>query len=336
MAEGTAWNVYDALKMASKEIYGKVLTELGKENDKIVGVTANLAKSTNIGNFGEAFPERLFNVGIAEQNMMGVAAGLAKTGLIPFASTFAIFACLRGGEQVRSDIAYQNLPVKIIATHGGLSFGASGSTHHCTEDIAIMRSMANMTVVVPADGFETAKAVRACVNIPGPFYMRVGRGFEPPLHEDENFDFEIGKAINLHEGKDITVIACGVCVLQALDAAKVLEKESGISVRVLDMHTLKPIDEEAIMKAVLDTRRILTVEEHNTIGGLGDAVASVIAQSGKGCAFTKLGIPDEYSVIGPPEDLYARYKIDATGIEETVKALLGKEIEADEDWSDED
>lgn len=336
MAEGTAWNVYDALKMTSREIYGKVLAELGETNDKIVGVTADLAKSTNIGNFGEAFPGRLFNVGIAEQNMMGVAAGLAKTGLIPFASTFAIFACLRGGEQVRTDIAYQNLPVKIIATHGGLSFGASGTTHHATEDIAIMRSMANMTVVVPADGFETAKAVRACVDIPGPFYMRVGRGFEPPLHDSEDFEFEIGKAITLKEGSDLTVIACGVCALQALDAAKVLESEHGISVRVINMHTIKPLDEEIVKKAVLETRRILTVEEHSTIGGLGDAVASVIAESGKGCAFTKLGIPDEYSLIGPPEDLYAKYKIDATGIEETVLELMGREIEEDEDWSDED
>ena len=185
MAEGTTWTTYDANKMTSKEIYGKVLAELGETNDKIVGVTADLAKSTNIGNFGDKFPDRLFNVGIAEQNLFGVAAGLAKTGLIPFASTFAIFACLRGGEQVRTDIAYQNLPVKIIATHGGLSFGPAGTTHHCTEDYAIMRAIANMTVVIPADGFETAKAVRACVDVPGPFYMRVGRGFEPPLHDDE-------------------------------------------------------------------------------------------------------------------------------------------------------
>ena len=294
MAEGTTWTTYDANKMTSKEIYGKVLAELGETNDKIVGVTADLAKSTNIGNFGDKFPDRLFNVGIAEQNLFGVAAGLAKTGLIPFASTFAIFACLRGGEQVRTDIAYQNLPVKIIATHGGLSFGPAGTTHHCTEDYAIMRAIANMTVVIPADGFETAKAVRACVDVPGPFYMRVGRGFEPPLHDNEDFEFTIGKAMTLHEGSDLTIITCGTPTLQALEAAKDLAAEGG------------------------------------------DAVAAVIAESGKGCAFTKLGIPDEYGVIGYPEDLYARYKLDATGIQETVKELLGKEIEADEDWTDED
>ena len=332
---GTAWNVYDANKMSSGAMYGKTLAELAAKDPRIVGVTADLAKSTNIGLLGEAFPDRLFNVGIAEQNLFGVAAGLAKVGFIPFASTFAIFACLRGGEQVRTDIAYQNLPVKIIATHGGLSFGPAGTTHHCTEDYAIMRAIANMTVVIPADGFETAKAVRACVDVPGPFYMRVGRGFEPPLHDNEDFEFTIGKAMTLHEGSDLTIITCGTPTLQALEAAKDLAAE-GISVRVINMHTLKPIDKDAIMQAVVDTRRILTVEEHNIIGGLGDAVAAVIAESGKGCAFTKLGIPDEYGVIGYPEDLYARYKLDATGIQETVKELLGKEIEADEDWTDED
>ncbi len=332
---GTTWTTYDANKMTSKEIYGRVLAELGATDKRIVGLTADLSKSTNIGNFGEEFPERMFNVGIAEQNLFGVASGMAKTGLIPFASTFAIFACLRGGEQVRTDIAYQNLPVKIIATHGGLSFGAAGSTHHCTEDFAIMRAIPNMTVVIPADGFETAKAVRACIDIDGPFYMRVGRGFEAPMHDDENFDFQIGKALKLHEGGDITIIVCGTPTLQALEAAKELEAE-GISVRVLNMHTIKPIDTEAIITAIMDTRRILTVEEHNTMGGLGDAVAAVIAESGKGCSFTKLGIPDEFSVIGYPDDLYARYKLDSTGIAETVRELMGRELESDDDWSDED
>ncbi|NMD41857.1 MAG: transketolase family protein [Firmicutes bacterium] len=332
---GTVWTVHDANKMTSKEIYGRVLADLGARNDKIVGLTADLAKSTNIGIFGDRYPHRMFNVGVAEQNMFGIAAGLAATGLIPFASTFATFASLRAAEQVRTDIAYQNLPVKIIATHSGLSFGTAGTTHHATEDLAVMRSLANMTVVVPADGWETAKAVRACVDLPGPFYMRVGRGFEPPLHENEDFEFTIGKAMTVKDGSDITVITCGIPVLQAKDAARELEQD-GISVRVINMHTIKPIDREIIVQAVLETRRIVTVEEHNIIGGLGDAVASVIAESGKACAFTKIGIPDEYSVIGFPEDLYARYRLDSTGIVETVRELLGKEIEADEDWTDED
>lgn len=332
---GTAWTVHDANKMTSREIYGRVLADLGERNDKIVGLSADLAKSTNIGIFGDRYPHRMFNVGVAEQNLFGIAAGLAATGLIPFASTFATFASLRAAEQVRTDIAYQNLPVKIIATHSGVSFGTAGTTHHATEDLAVLRSLANMTVVVPADGWETAKAVRACIDIPGPFYMRVGRGFEPPLHENEDFEFIIGKAITVREGSDITIITCGIPVLQARDAARELEQED-ISVRVINMHTIKPIDRDIIVKALLETRRIVTVEEHNIIGGLGDAVASVIAESGKACAFTKIGLPDEYSVIGYPEDLYARYKLDATGIAETVRELLGKEIEADEDWTDED
>lgn len=335
MAEGTVWNAYDANKMASKEIYGRILAELSEKDPRIVGVTADLGKSTNIGLLGDKFPDRLINVGIAEQNLFGVAAGLAKVGLIPFASTFAAFAALRGVEFIRTDCAYQKLPVKVLATHGGLSFGNAGTTHHCIEDFAIMRAIPNMTVVIPADGFETAKLVRACVDVDGPFYMRVGRGFEPPLHKDENFDFEIGKAMTLKDGSDITIIVCGTPTLQAFEAANDLEHE-GISVRVINMHTLKPLDEAAIMKAVVETRRILTVEEHNVINGLGDAVASVIASSGKGCAFYKLGVQDEFGVIGYPEDLYARYKLDSSGIAETVKEVLGKEIEADEDWSDED
>lgn len=333
-ATGTTWNVYDANKMMAREIYGKVLAELGESDPRIVGVSADLAKSTNIATFGEVFPERMFNVGIAEQNLFGVAAGLAKVGLIPFASTFAVFAALRGGEQVRTDICYQNLPVKIIATHAGLSFGVAGTTHHCTEDLAVMRSFANMTVVVPADGFETEKVVRQCIDMPGPLYARIGRGFEPPLHKDGDFEFEIGKAIEMRDGRDCTIIACGVCVLQAVQAAKELAAD-GIEVQVINMHTIKPIDEDAIMKAVLKTRRIITIEEHNIYGGLGDAVASVIAKSGKGCAFQKLGIPDQFTAIGYPEDLYALYKLDSTGIAETVREVLGREIEADEDWGDE-
>ncbi len=332
---GTSWNVYDANTMSAREIYGRVMRELAKTNDKIVGVTADLEKSTNIGIFGKDFPDRMFNVGIAEQNLFGVAAGLAKVGLIPFASTFAVFAALRGAEQVRTDICYQNLPVKIIGTHGGISFGQAGSTHHCTEDIAIMKSFPNMTVIVPADGFETGKAVEACLDIPGPVYIRVGRGFEPPFHKDHNFDFEIGKGQLVKDGTDVTIITCGIGVLQSVNAAKELQEVDGISVRVINIHTIKPIDKEIILKAVKETRRIVTVEEHSIIGGLGDSVAAVIAESGKGCAFTKLGLNDEFAVVGYPEDLYAHYKLDSSGIADSIRAIMGKEFEADEDWSDE-
>ncbi len=332
---GTTWTCYDAATMAAREIYGRVLAEMSKADDRIVGLSADLAKSTAIAIFEKEHPGRFFNVGIAEQNLMGVAAGMAKMGLIPFASTFATFASMRAAEQVRTDICYQNLPVKIIATHGGISFGAAGTTHHCTEDIAIMRSFANMTVILPADGTETANAVRACVDLPGPVYIRIGRGFEPPFYETDDYGFEIGKAHMVREGTDLAIITCGIGVLQAAEAARMLHEADGLSVRVINMHTIKPIDTETIMKAVTDTRRIITIEEHNTLGGLGSAVADVIAESGKGCAFRKLGLQDIYSEVGYPEDLYAYYKLDANGIVETIREVMKIEFEEDEEWEDE-
>ncbi len=332
---GTTWTVYDANTMTQAEIYGAVLCELGDKHPNIVGLSADLAKSTKIGVFGDKFPERFFNVGIAEQNMFGVAAGLAKSGLLPFVSTMAAFTAMRGLEQVRTDICYQKLDVKMIATHGGVSFGAAGTTHHCTEDIAIMRSLANMTVIVPVDGIETACAVRACVDHPGPVYIRIGRGFEPLYYTDENYGFQIGKAVTISEGTDITLICCGVTVLQASQAAQTLKEQDGLSVRVLNMHTIKPIDEEAIMKAVLETRRIITLEDHNIFGGMGSAVADVIAKSGKGCAFEKVGIPDCYCVVGYPEDLYCHYKLDSDSIVDKVREVMGRDFEEDESWEDE-
>jgi len=332
---GTTWNVYDANKLTQAEIYGQVLCDLGEQYPKIVGLTADLAKSTKIGLFQEKFPERFINVGIAEQNLFGIAAGMAKTGLLPFVSTMAAFASMRAAEQVRTDICYQNLNVKIIATHGGVAFASAGTTHHATEDVAIMRSFANMTVIVPADGIETANAVKAAVNYPGPVYIRIGRGFEPTYYKDEDYGFKIGKAIEIRKGTDITVIAMGVTVLQAAEAADFLSKNDDLSVRVLNFHTIKPIDKEAILQAVKDTRRIVTVEEHNVIGGLGTAVADVIAESGKGCAFTKVGLQDEYAEIGYPEDLYSHYKLDADGIIEKVREIMGKDFEEDDNWDDE-
>jgi len=332
---GLTYSVYDTDHMTPAEIYGHVLAQLGEERKDLVALTADLAKSTKIGKFGEKHPERFFNVGIAEQNLFGIAAGLALAGYVPFVSTFAVFASLRAGEQVRTDICYQNLDCKIIATHSGLSFGTAGSTHHCTEDLAVMRSFANMTVVVPADGIETANAVRASLDRPGPLYMRIGRGFEQTVYEKENYDFEIGKAVTMHEGSDITVIACGPCVLQALEAAKELKESQGIEVRVLNMHTIKPIDREAIIEAVNDTRKIITVENHSVIGGLGSAVAEVITEEGKSCRLKRLGIPDVFAIVGQTDDLYNLYKIDAEGITEAVAEMLGKEVEEDDDWEDE-
>ena len=337
MAEkmGTKWTCYDAATMTAREIYGRVLAEMADDDPRIVGLTADLAKSTAIALFEKAHPERFINVGIAEQNLMGTAAGMAKAGLIPFASTFAAFASLRAAEQVHTDICYQNLPVKIIATHGGVSFGAAGSTHHALEDIAVMRSFPGMTVIVPADGTETANAVRAAVSIPGPVYIRIGRGFEPPFYESEDYGFQVGRAHEVHAGTDVTIITAGIGVLQSVEAARTLRHTDGLSVRVVNMHTIKPIDEATIHAAVMDTRRILTVEEHTVMGGLGTAVADVIAASGKGCSFRKLGLQDEFSTVGYPEDLYAHYKLDANGIAETVREVMHREFEEDEDWEDE-
>ncbi|MBI9077022.1 MAG: transketolase family protein [Desulfatibacillum sp.] len=335
MSEGLTWTVYDADSMTQAEIYGQVLCDLGDQYPEIVGLSADLANSTKIGKFGKKFPERFINVGIAEQNLFGVAAGMAKAGLLPFVSTMATFASMRACEQVRTDICYQNLNCKIIATHGGASFGQAGSTHHCTEDVAIMRSFANMTVIVPADGIECANAVKACVEYPGPVYIRIGRGFEPKFYDKDDYGFEIGKAVQLMDGTDITLICCGVTVLQAMEAARFLKENDGLSVRVLNIHTIKPIDEEAILKAVLETRRLAVFEEHNIHGGLGSAVADVIALSGKGCAFTKVGIPDCFCEVGYPEDLYTHYKLDADGVIETVRQVMEMDFEEDDDWEDE-
>ena len=329
------WTVYDADKMTQREIYGATLADLGDKHPEIVGLSADLAKSTKIGTFGDKFPDRFFNFGIAEQNMFCVAAGLAKAGLTPFVSTFSAFASMRACEFVRTDICYQNLNVKIIATHGGTSFGSGGATHHATEDLSIVRAFPNIKLVAPADAIETAHAVIACMSTPGPVYVRIGRGFEPRVYEATDYDFEIGRAVEMKPGRDITVIATGATVFHAVQAAKILEADDGLSVRVINMHTIKPIDRDAIMKALTETRRIITVEDHNYIGGLGAAVAEVIAESGKGCAFQRVGIPDRFISHGYPEDLMNMYKIDTDGIVEKVREVMGREFEADEDWEDE-
>jgi transketolase len=333
MAKGLTWTIDDADHMTQAEIYGEVLTQLGALNERIVALTADLAGSTKIGRFEKEFPERFINLGVAEMNMMGLASGLASVGFIPVVSTFAVFASLRCAEFVRTDICYQNRNVKIIATHSGTSFGQAGTTHHCTEDLAVMRCFANMKVIAPADSYETAKAVDAAIAVEGPIYIRIGRAFEPPMHRSMDFDFKIGKAIQIHEGTDITVIACGRAVLSALEAAEI-SRQQGLSVRVLDMHTIKPLDAEAVLQAIVDTRRIITAEDHNVIGGLGSAVAEVIAASGKGCVLRRLGLQDEFSIVGYPEDLLHHYKIDADGIVEAIQQVMKTDFEADEDWED--
>lgn len=331
---GITYTSLDTTKLSTAEVYAKMLCDLAKKDKRIVVLTADLAKSTKIGAFQKLFPERFFNVGIAEQNMYGIASGMAKTGLIPFTSAFAVFNSLRALDQVHTDICYQNLNVKMIASHAGTSFGQAGTTHHSTEDIAIMRSIANLTVIVPADGMETANAVQASINIDGPVYIRINRGFDQIVYDKMDYGYEIGKAVKLHDGTDMTIIACGSAVFQAIQAAKELYAQ-GVTARVLNIHTIKPLDKEAILKAIVETRRIITAEDHSIIGGLGGAVAEVIAESGKACAFRRLGLQDKFSHIGFHEDLMAQHKIDTNGIIETAHELLKMDFEEDEDWSDE-
>ncbi len=335
MAGGLTYTALDSTSLSTAEIYGQALVELGEKHPEVVALTADLAKSTKIGEFMKKFPDRFFNVGIAEQNMFGIAAGMARAGLVPFLSTFSQFASFRSADQLHTDLCYQNVNAKVIATHSGTSFGQAGSTHHAICDLALVRSIPNLTVICPADGVETYNAVMAAYNTPGPFYIRINRGFDRVLYKDSNYGFELGKAVTVHDGTDITVIATGSCVFQAYEAAQFLETNDGLKVRVLDIHTIKPIDKEAIIKAVMDTRRIITVEDHNILGGLGSAVAEVIAEAGKGCAFKKLGHRDCFAPIGLHEDVMSAVGIDSNGIISAVREAMKMDFEEDDSWDDE-
>jgi transketolase len=331
---GISFTSINQTKLSTGEVYCETLCELAEENPRIVALTADLGQSSKIGEFMKKFPDRFYQFGIAEQNMYGAAAGMAKAGLIPFTSSFAIFTSCRALDQVHTDICYQRANVKMISSHAGTSFGQAGTTHHSTEDIAIMRSMANLVVIVPADGMETANVVRAAVEYDGPVYIRINRGFDQLVYKDLDYGFEIGKAVQLAEGTDVTIIACGSGVFQAVQASAELDAV-GIKARVLNMHTIKPIDKDAILKACRDTRRIITVEDHNVIGGLGGAVAEVLAESGMSCAFRRLGLQDCFSPIGYHEDLMAIHGIDTNGIVKSVHDLLKLDFEDDDDWEDE-
>ena len=337
MAGGLSYTALESTELSTAEIYGQTLVDLGREHQEIVGLSADLAGSTKIGVFGKEFPDRFFNVGIAEQNMFGIAAGMAKAGLVPFVSTFSTFASLRSADQIHTDICYQNINVKTIATHSGTSFGQAGSTHHAICDMAVIRSLPNITLICPADGVETAEAVKAAYENFGPYYIRINRGFDRVLYGKDfplEYKFEVGKAFEVNPGTDITVIACGSCVFQAYQAAKFLKESEGLSVRVLDMATIKPLDKEAVLKAIQDTRRIITVEDHTVIGGLGSAVAEVMAEAGKGCAFTRLGLQDKFAPIGLHEDIMSMLGIDANGIANAVLEAMNKDFEEDDNWDD--
>ena len=303
-----------------RDVYVAALVALAAEHGEVVALTADLMLSHGLKAFQEAHPDRLFNVGIAEQNLMSVSAGLAIDGKVPFATTFAAFASMRAHEQVRTDIAYPNLPVKILGTMGGLSGGTAGPTHSGLEDIAAMRAMPGMTVIAPSDPLHLAQFVDQSYAIDGPVYIRLGRGNDPIIY-GEGHEVTVGKAVLAQDGSDATIISTGVMLRNALLAAAALG-EQGISVRVLDMHTIKPLDTDAIEAAIADTGLIVTVEDHLTINGLGSAVAECVAETGQPCRFKRLGIPDLFSVIGPPAELYDHHGYGPTGIAATVTSLL--------------
>ena len=307
-------------KIATREAYGKALAELAKENENVVVLDADLSKSTKTADFKAVCPERFFNMGIAEGNMMGVAAGLATCGKVPFVSTFAMFAAGRAFEQVRNSIGYPHLNVKIGATHAGISVGEDGATHQCCEDIALMRSIPGMVVINPADDVEARAAVRAAVEYVGPVYLRFGRMAVPVFNDPENYHFELGKGIVLREGKDVTVVATGLMVAEAIEAGKLLE-EKGIDARIINIHTIKPLDEELICKAAAETGKIITVEEHSVIGGLGDAVCAAVCENGLNCKVVKMGVHDEFGHSGPGGDLITEFGLRAANIVDEVCKL---------------
>lgn len=311
-----------SLVRSTRNAYADALLQLGAENDKVVVLDADLSESTMTCKFAEAYPEKFYNMGIAEQSMMGTAAGLATCGIIPICSTFSVFACLRSGEQLRTSVAYPNLNVKVVTTHSGLSIGTAGATHFCEEDLAIMRAIPNMVAIAPADYLETVKAVKAAVAYNGPVYIRLGRGDAPVLYSELD-DYQIGKAITYKDGSDVTIIGTGVMLQRAVAAAEELEKK-GVSCRVLDMHTIKPFDKEAVEKAARETKAIITMEEHNIHGGLGSAVAETVAAMKDSKAVVKiLGIPDVFGDVAAADLLWDSYQMDAQSVCSIAMEMLG-------------
>lgn len=306
-------------KIATREAYGKALVKLGKINDDVVVLDADLSKSTKTNDFCKAYPNRFFNMGIAEQNLVGAACGFAAAGKIPFASTFAMFATGRAFEVIRNSACYPKLNVKICATHAGITVGEDGGSHQSVEDISLMRSVPNMTVLVPADGVEAEKMIFAAAEFNGPMYVRLGRSAVPTLF-NEDYNFEIGKGVVLKEGNDATIIACGMMVNEAILAADML-KEENINVRVINMSTIKPIDTELIIKAAKETKAIVTAEEHSIIGGLGSAVSEVVSEN---CPtiVKKVGINDCFGESGTPAELLEKYGLTAKHIVEKVKEAM--------------
>ena len=307
----------DVKKIATRDSYGNALAELGAEFPNLYVLDADLAAATKTSTFKKAFPERHIDCGIAEANMTGIAAGLATCGIVPFISSFAMFAAGRNFEQVRNSIGYPHLNVKIGATHAGISVGEDGASHQCNEDMALMRSIPGMVVICPSDDVEAKAAVRAAYEFNGPVYLRFGRFGVPVINDNADYKFEIGKGITLKDGSDITIVATGLCVSQALEAAETLAAE-GVSVRVINIHTVKPLDEELIIKAAKETKMLFTVEEHSIIGGLGSAVCECLAENHP-AKVVRIGMRDRFGESGPAAELIHKYGLDAEGIVKTVK-----------------
>jgi transketolase len=308
-------------------VAGEELAELADADPRILVLTADLAGANRTIDFAARHPERFFNLGVAEQNMVSIAAGLASTGLIPFAATFAAYLALLSCEQVRTDCAYTGMPVRFLAHHSGMSLGYYGTSHHALEDIAVTRAIADLTVICAADANQLRAILRRSLEWPGAIYIRLGRGRDPEVYPEVPEDFEVGQAIRLRDGDDLTLIATGSEVRACLDAAERLAAD-GIAARVVDMHTVDPLDREEVLAAAADTRAVLTVEEHNVTGGLGSAVAETLAEAGTGVAFRRHGVPDEHVVIGPPAALYSRYRLDAAGVEAVARELIEAERQA--------
>lgn len=307
-------------KIATREAYGEALAELGESYPNLVVLDADLASATKTGVFQKKFPDRHIDCGIAEANMMGIAAGISLTGKIPVASTFAMFAAGRAYEQVRNSIGYPHLNVKIGATHAGITVGEDGATHQCNEDIALMRTIPGMVVINPSDAVEAKACVKAALDWEGPVYMRFGRAGVPVINDREDYDFEIGKGILLREGSDVTIVATGIMVSASLEAAARLEAE-GISAEVINIHTIKPLDADLIEASARKTGKVVTAEEHSIIGGLGGAVCEALAER-MPVPVCRIGIEDAFGESGSASALLAKYGLDADGVYRKVKAFL--------------
>ena len=312
----------DVKKIATRDSYGQTLVELGKENDNIIVFDADLAGATKTGTFKKAFPDRHYNCGIAEGNMMAVAAGAAAMGMVPFCSSFAMFAAGRAFEQIRNSIGYTKLNVKIGASHGGISVGEDGASHQCCEDFALMRAIPNMVVLCPADDVEAKAAVRAAYEHDGPVYLRFGRLAVPVFHEEEGFEFKIGKGEVLREGKDIAIIATGLMAYEARQAGELLAQE-GIDAMIINMASIKPLDEELVIEAAKKCGKVITCEEHSIIGGLGEAVCALLAEK---CPtpVRRIGVNDEFGYSGPATQLLKLFGLSAENIVSVAKDFCGK------------